>query len=712
MSTADEQFFTCLHCRRTVARDELDAFEASTPWEAVDGSPSPLGATWIVREQAHNFALFSRHARSVRLLLFGPDDPATPIHTQELELPRNKTGPIWHCRVALRSAPSATHYAYCVTGPADDVDAGKVLLDPYAKSIFFPPGFDRGAAMRSGSNAGAAPLGLLDDCVCPHSTPVRRASKHASDLVIYEMHVRGFTRHASSGVPADKRGTFAGIAEKIPHLVRLGVTAVEWMPVFQFDPQKGDYWGYMPLGFFAVHHAYSTAPDVCAARQEFRAAVDALHAAGIEVLLDVVFNHTCEGDHRGPTYSFRGIDDAEYYVHSGDAATPYANFSGTGNTLATQSPAVRQLILDSLRYWVSQMGVDGFRFDLASIFTRRPDGSLDLADPPIFAQIASDPVLSRARLIAEPWDAAGAFLLGRQFPGSTWMQWNARYRDATQRFVRGDVGLVGELMTRLYGSCDLFPDDPNNAMHPFQSVNYVTSHDGFTLYDLVSYTEKRNGANGHGNRDGHQDLSWNCGQEGDEDVPAEVLQLRERQAKNLLCLLMLSAGTPMLRMGDEFLHTQAGNSNPYNQDNETSWLDWRRLDAHPDMFRFTRLVIAFRKAHPSICRAGFWRDDVQWRGPDGDVDLSPTSRCLGFLLRAEQGRGASLFVMINAGETAATFHLPPLPRGRWGRWIDTSLPSPNDIRDGEPAPAPDNDRYAVAGRSVVVLGGPEPSRLA
>lgn len=693
------RLLTCLHCGRTVSADDRDSFEQSTPWERTYGRPSPLGVAWVVYDQARNFALFSRHAHRVWLQLYEPDGAAAPIFEHELQPRRNKTGPIWHCRVPLSAVPTATHYGYRVAGPGPGFDPEKILVDPYAKSIYFPRTFDREAARRPGSNAGAAALGLLDDCVCGHGR-ARQPPRHGSDLVIYEMHIRGFTRHQSSEIDAVKRGTFAGLIEKIPYLQSLGITAVEWMPVFQFDPQEDNYWGYMPLSFFAVHQRYSTDPDVCAARQELRRAVDAFHDAGIEVLLDVVFNHTCEGDHRGPTYSYRGIDDATYYVHSGVGTERYANWSGTGNTLDTNAAAVRRLVLDSLRYWVSQMGVDGFRFDLASIFARRPDGSLDV-DAPLFSEIAGDPVLSRVRLIAEPWDADGANLLGRRFPGSSWMQWNAAYRDTVQRFVRGDSGMVPDLMTRLYGSSDLFPDDLEHAMHPFQSVNYVTSHDGFTLGDLVSYDRKQNWANGHGNTDGHQDFSWNCGHEGDDGASHGVLELRRRQAKNLLCLLMLSNGTPMLRMGDEFLASQAGNSNPYNQDNETSWLDWRGLASNPDMFRFTRLLVAFRKAHPEIARGRYWRDDVRWHGPDGPVDLSAESRCLGFELR---GNGRLLYAMMNASGRPVVFRLHA---GPWHRWIDTSFSPPHDILEAGPAPEAIEERYVVDGRSVVVLESPE-----
>lgn len=706
----NSEHFVCLHCRKTVPADDLGNFPGSNDWEKRNGCPTPLGVSWIVREQAYNFALFSHHAGHVELQFFDDESLDEPVYTYAFDIRRNRTGSIWHCRIPLSNVADARYYAYRVKGRSFGeksqfaaFDERKLLVDPYAKSVYFPESFDREQARHPGSNIGSAPLALLNDCACCNEPAARQPMRHGSDLIIYEMHVRGFTRHPSSEVAPEKRGTFAGVVEKIPHLVRLGVTAVELMPVFQFDPQDGNYWGYMPLNFFAVHHSYSMDPDICAQRNEFRAMVKELHAAGIEVILDVVFNHTCEGNQLGPTYSFKGVDNQSYYIATGRDDEPYANFSGTGNTLNTSHPAVQQLVLDSLRYWAGEMNVDGFRFDLASVFTRRSDGSINLDDPPIFSQIANDPVLSRVRLIAEPWDAGDGFLLGRRFPGMTWMQWNSFYRDAVQRFVRGDSGLVAELMTRIYGSSDLFPDDGEHACRPYQSVNYVDSHDGFTSYDLVAFDEKRNWVNGHGNTDGHQDFSWNCGYEGDNDVPPDVLQLRRQQAKNLFCLLMLSNGTPMFRMGDEFLHTQGGNSNPYNQDNETSWLDWSRLNEHTEMFEFARQMIAFRKQHPTLCRSEFWRNDVHWFGPAGEVSYSPESRALGFLVLREPEGDVDLFVLINAGSIPALFQLPHRENDCWRRCVDTSLPTPEEVVDsGNEVPISDVS-YEVAARSVVVL---------
>jgi glycogen operon protein len=426
-----------------------------------------------------------------------------------------------------------------------------------------------------------------------------------------------------------------------------------------------------------------------------------LHEAGIEVILDVVYNHTTEGDEEGPTYSFKGIDNSTYYALVTEDEKKYQNFSGTGNTLHTPNRAVRQLIVDSLRHWVKEMHVDGFRFDLASVFTRDASGAISLSDPPIFGQISADPDLAKIRLIAEPWDAGGAYQLGARFPGQLWMQWNASYRDTLRRFGRGEA-VVPELMTRLYGSDDLFPDDLRHACRPWQSVNYVTAHDGFTIYDLVSYTKKRNWANGHDNRDGQQDISTNCGWEGDQDVPAEVLARRKRLVKNYFCLLLLSNGTPMIRMGDEFLQTQGGNNNPYNQDNETSWLDWDRLDEHRDIFGFVKNMIAFRKSHPSLSRAHFWREDIHWYGMGREVDFSGGARELAYCLRGGAVADRDLYVMINGADQPRRFGIHEGVPEHWVRRIDTARSPPHEFVLGRTPPL-GALHYDVQPRSIVVL---------
>lgn len=675
-------------------------------WFAQEGSPSPLGVTWIEREAAYNFALYSKHATAVTLLLYSELDLSIPTYEYKLDPNANKSGRIWHCRLRRSAFRDARYYAYRVMGPGQPelghrFDAQKVLLDPYARCVCFPTRFSRKAASQPGANGGMAPLGLIatepEDRSPGDITPM-----HTSDLVIYELHVRGFTRRNNSGVAPAHRGTFLGIVDKIPYLKDLGVTAVELLPVMQQDPQEGSYWGYMPLNLFSPHHEYASAEKPFDALKEFRLMVKALHAAGIEVLLDVVYNHTAEGNENGPMYSFRGIDNTTYYLLEQDRRS-YRNDSGTGNTLNCGNPYVRKMILDSMRFWRGQMHVDGFRFDLASIFTRNEDGTINLSDPPVIAEISGTPELEKLRLIAEAWDPA-TYQLGRNFPGISWLQWNGQFRDDIRAFVRGDPGMIPSLMSRLYGSCDLFPDDLMSAYRPYQSVNFVTSHDGFCLYDLVSYNEKHNKANGHGNRDGTDyNLSWNCGWEGDDGIPDEVLELRKQQIKNFCTLLLLSNGTPMFCAGDEFMNTQSGNNNPYNQDNETTWLDWDRLAKNRDMFRFFRNMIAFRKAHPSICRSRYWRDDVRWYGVAGVPDLSPDSRCVAFFLDGTAFEAADLYVMVNGSSTPVTFAIQVRDEDDWKRAVDTSLPSPLDICEpGEEAPigAP---RYLVRARTVVVL---------
>ena len=700
---------TCLSSNTEMHSDVSGQNEVNPAWEAIEGTPIPLGVNWLQHQQAWNAAIYSRHATRVTLLLFD-ENIERPSLSVELNPLWNKSGAVWHCRIANSVLPGAQYYAWQIDGPPPGAgydwhafDSEKLLLDPYARAIFFPPTFSRDAARVPGSNMGRAALAILEACRHISCPAPGGQIRHGADLVIYEMHVRGFTQHPGSGVAAQNHGTFAGIIEKIPYLSELGVTAIELMPIFQFDPDNGDYWGYMPLSFFAPHHEYSKEPDHCPQQSEFRQLVDALHAAGIEVILDVVFNHTCEGDQQGPTYGLKGIDNSSYYVTTGNADRPYANFSGTGNTLHTANHAVRQLIVDSLRYWVIEMGVDGFRFDLASVFTRNSDGSINTVDPPVFSQIAGDPVLRHVRMIAEPWDAGGAYQLGHSFPGTLWMQWNACYRDTLQRFVRGDAGMVTDLMTRVYGSADLFPDDTKVAMRPLQSVNYVNSHDGFTLYDLVSYNRRRNWANGHNNTDGANDYSWNCGWEGDENVPDDVLNLRRRQARNIFCLLLLSNGTPMFRMGDEFLQTQQGNNNPFNQDNEATWLDWSRLDANAEIFRFASRMIAFRKSHPSLSRSRFWREDIYWYGPERFVDMSPESRTLAWCLHGNSVGDDDIYVMVNSSEGRIEFGIFEGTAGEWKRVIDTSLPSPDDICDIATQPSISESAYFVGARSVVVL---------
>ena len=674
-------------------------------WAHTEGLPLPLGVGWVEDEQAFNFAVCAEHAESLKLFLYSPADLAKPVLTFQFDPIRNKSGRIWHCRIPLDQMCDARYYGYSVSGQAvaglRGFDHEKVLLDPYAKRVFFPPGFDRKRAMKPGPNHEKAPLGVLPRQRAAFDWAEDLPPRPESDAIIYELHVKGFTRNPNSSVHPSRAGTYAGLIEKIPYLKDLGITVVELMPIFQRDPYEGDYWGYMPLNFFAPHAQYASSVDDDGQHLEFKTMVKALHKAGIFVVLDVVYNHTCEGDHLGPTYSFKGFDAAGYYMQSSDPASPYANYSGTGNTLNFNQPHVRKMVMDSLRYWKNEMHIDGFRFDLASVFSRNADGSLNWGDAPIFSEIAADPELSRMALIAEPWDVGG-YQLGRGFPGTTWLQWNARYRDDLRHFVRGDAGMVADLMRRIYGSDDLFPDSREHAYHAFQTVNYVDCHDGFTLYDLVSYNQKNNWKNGHGNRDGMDtNYSWNCGHEGDKGAPAEVLALRRKQAKNFFCLLMLSNGIPMFRAGDEFLNTQFGNNNPYNQDNEIGWLDWSQLQANQDIFRFFKDMIAFRKSHPSLCRSRFWREDISWYGVGPMVDLSPDSRSLAFCLHGASQADDDIYVMINAYWQKLQFQIQEGAAKDWVRIVDTDQPSPDDFSEsGLPL---QQSIYQAAPRSIVVL---------
>jgi glycogen operon protein len=660
----------------------------------------------VDERRAWNFALYSRNASGVTLLLYSAGDTTRPILEKKLDRLANKTGRVWHCTVPADRAPGAAYYGYRVegSGSARDghrFDPEKVLLDPYAPAVHFPAGYSREACKRPGPTDGRAPLGVLPRPPRAFERRGERRLRHGHDTVVYELHVKGFTARPSSGVSAEKRGTFAGLADKIPYLEELGVTAVELLPVHQYDPQEGNYWGYMTLHFFSPNAAYAWGD----AFDEFREMVHAFHAAGIEVWLDVVYNHTSEVDETGPTYGFRGLDNKSYYLLQKDHAE-YANDTGCGNTLRCGHPAVRRLVIDSLRFWIEEMRVDGFRFDLASIFTRRSDGSLDLDDPPLIAEISSLGYYEEVRLVAEAWDI-GSYQLGRGFPGFTWLQWNGRFRDEVRGFVRGDPGKVAELMRRLYGSDDLFPDYLLEAYRPWQSLNFVTAHDGFCLYDLVSYERKRNDANGHDGKDGSDDnRSWNCGHEGDDGAPAEVLALRRRQVRNFCCLLMLANGTPMLVAGDEFMNTQGGNNNPYNQDNETTWLDWSLLEKNRDVFRFFKLMIAFRKAHPSLGRSRFWREDVRWRGAAGEPDLSHESRSLAYFLSGASVEDDDLYVMINGGRADLAFTVQDGRAGEWLRAVDTSLPSPEDVSEPGREPRLASLEYRVRSRSVVVLRRP------
>jgi isoamylase len=665
----------------------------TSPKPSNTGRSFPLGAT--VLGDGVNFSVYSRQARRVDLLLFDDVAATHPARVIELDARLRRTYHYWHVFVA--GIRPGQIYAYRADGPFDPgrglrFDPTKALLDPYGRAVVVPDGYSRRTASQYGENNAIAMKSVVVDPDVydwEGDAPLRRPF---ATTVIYEMHVAGFTRHPSSGVAPERRGTYAGMIEKIPYLQDLGITAVELLPVFQFDQQDCppglvNYWGYSPVSFFAPHAGYSSRKDPLGPVDEFRDLVKALHRAGIEVILDVVYNHTAEGNSKGPTLCFRGLANEVYYILDNDRAQ-YANYSGTGNTLNANQSIVRRMILDSARYWVTHMHVDGFRFDLASILSRDETGR-PLERPPVLWDIDSDPVLAGIKQIAEAWDAAGLYQVGSFF-GDNWKEWNGRFRDDVRRFVKSDSATVRWLAQRALGSPDIFG---HQEREPEQSVNFITCHDGFTLNDLVSYNDKHNDVNGEGNRDGlDTNLSWNCGVEGPTEDTA-VEQLRRRQVKNFIVILLTSIGTPMLQMGDEMRRTQWGNNNAYCQDNEVSWLDWSLLDQHRDLHRFVRKLIAqrlrllsagdeesFRLSLNELLR----RAEIDWHGVRlGRPDWSDSSHSLALTVRPRQRQiPLWLHVMFNAYWEALDFELPLAPGAAvagWQRWIDTSLESPEDV---------------------------------
>jgi len=676
------------------------------------GRSSPLGAS--VSCEGANFSVYSKHATGIELLLFDRADDARPARVIRIDPATNRTYHYWH--VYVPGVKAGQIYGYRVSGAFDPssgmrFDDRKLLLDPYGLAVIVPKNYSRDAARQKGDNTGSAMKSVVVDPSAydwEGDAPLRRPS---SRTIIYEMHVRGFTCHATSGIAENKRGTFAGLIEKIPYLRELGVTAVELMPVFQFDaydapPGLANYWGYAPVSFFAVHQAYSSRKDPLGPMDEFRDMVKALHRAGIEVILDVVFNHTAEGDHNGPTLSFRGLDNSTYYILDKDLSR-YANYSGTGNTLNANHPIVRRMVLDSLRYWVERMHVDGFRFDLAAILQRDDAGQL-IKNPPVLWDIESDPALSGTKLIAEAWDAAGLYEVGR-FIGDSWKEWNGRFRDDVRSFFRGDEGFVGYFADRVLGSPAIYGHKEREVE---QSVNYLTCHDGFTLNDLVSYNWRHNEANGEDNRDGTDDnRSWNCGVEGPSNDPA-VEKLRNRQVKNLLTITLLSAGMPMILMGDEARRTQLGNNNAYCQDNETSWFDWGLLAKHTDVHRFVTLLNARRRLlNTEIERQRISLNrllrgaNLTWHGTQvgqPDWGMSSHSIALTAELRDEK---VTVHLIANAYWEALDFELPQIGRPgiSWRRWINTALDSPQDIVHWDAAPPVPSSTLRAEPRSVIVL---------
>ena len=678
--------------------------------DVLPGKSFPLGAT--VYPHGVNFSVFSKNCDAVELLLFDRPDDTHPAQIIPLDPERNRTFYYWH--VFVPGIGAAQLYAYRVRGPFEPetglyFDGDKVLLDPYARAVVTEH-YHRDAATGPGDNCARSLKGVVVDCGAYDWEGDVPLSLPYASTVIYELHVGGFTRHPDSGVTPEKRGTYAGLVEKIPYLQALGITAVELLPVQQFDAQDAppsltNYWGYSPIVFFAPHSAYASRRDPIAPVEEFRDMVKALHRAGIEVILDVVFNHTAEGDHTGPTLSFRGFENRAYYI-PGETPDRYANYTGTGNTVNGNQSIVRRMIMDCLCYWVEEMHVDGFRFDLASVLARDEWGQ-PLKSPPILWEIESDPILAGTKIIAEAWDAMGLYQVGT-FIGHRWAEWNGPFRDDVRRFIKGDTDTVRDLAARISASPDLYLQADRE---PNRSINFVTAHDGFTLNDLVSYNTKHNAANGENNRDGtNANHSWNCGVEGPSDDPA-VEALRLRQIKNALTILLVSQGTPMFLMGDEVRRTQQGNNNAYSQDNEQSWFDWSAVERHADLLRFFRGLIDFTQTCAVFREERFWtvadgdeESHIVWHGVKlGHPDWGEHSHSLAFTLNHPES-GDHLHVMLNAYWEPLTFELPQLPDNeRWYRIVDTALSSPDDFREPEAASTIQGSSYQVAARASVVL---------
>jgi glycogen operon protein len=675
------------------------------------GKSYPLGAT--VYQDGVNFSIFSKSCYFIELLLFDDADDARPSREIRLDPKIHKTFYYWHVFVPRLKAGQL--YGYRIHGPFDPVrgllfDGKKVLLDPYAKAVILGKNYDRSAGCRPGDNCAYAPKSVVvdpPDYDWESDEPIRNPY---STSVIYELHVRGFTRHASSGLSLEKRGTYAGLMEKIGYLKELGVTAVELMPIQQFDEQDApqglwNYWGYSPMAFFSPHSGYSSRTNPLGPVNEFRDMVKTLHKAGIEVIMDVVFNHTAEAGHEGPTISFRGIENTAYYIYNLKQRR-YENFSGCGNTVNTNYSIVRRMISECLSYWVEQMHVDGFRFDLASVMVRGEQGE-PMEKPPIIWSIESEPVLAGTKIIAEAWDAGGLYQVG-SFIGDRFAEWNSQFRDDIRHFIRGDQSTVYRLSNRIMGSPDIYPQ-PDRETN--RSINFLTCHDGFTLNDLVSYDAKHNEPNKENNNDGYDfNISWNCGIEGPTDNP-DIESLRLRQIKNFLTILFTSQGTPMLLMGDEIRRTQHGNNNAYCQDNEISWFNWNDTEKHSDLLRFVQGLIRFSRAHSvfhleHIPRSAVTSTGVRitWHGVHLDEpDFIDDSHSLAFEMMAPI-EGEHIFVMLSAFWKPLTFELPLTETGyAWHRVVDTSMGQGEDYCPPGKSPRVEGNRYLLKDRSVAVL---------
>ncbi len=680
------------------------------------GHPLPLGAN--ITNCGTQFNLFSRHADAVTLLLFDQPEDKAPSARYTLDRSQNRTGDIWH--IHIPGIAEGQLYLYQVDGPFDPEKGHRFssdtrIIDPYAKAL-------SSQGPWTGWDPDKMPKCVVvnDDFDWKGDTPLNYPLR---DCIIYETHLAGLTKDSSASVEAP--GTYRGVIEKIPYFKELGITSLEFLPVQEFNPYEfsrtnpetgeelRNYWGYSTVNFFSPAAVFAHDSSRGAQVNEFKEMVRELHAAGIEVILDIVFNHTAEGNEEGPTFSFRGLDNSIYYILD-ESRRGYKNFSGCGNTMNCNHPILRTLILDCLHYWVMEMHVDGFRFDLGSILGRDQTGRL-LENPPIIERIAEDPILRDTKVIAEAWDAAGAYQVG-SFPGGRWAEWNDRYRDDLREFWGNVPGKTASLAMRFSGSSDLYLSD---GRKPFHSINFITSHDGFTLNDMVSYTRKNNLMNGEENRDGNDsNLSFNCGAEGLSDNP-EVEKVRNRQVKNLLASLLLSTGTPMLLGGDEFRRSQRGNNNAYCQDNEISWFDWNLTKTHGDIYRFCTELIKFRRRHPAFKRSEFFSgQDISLNGlPDitwlnekcRPFDWSCRDNLLSVLIDGSKAEikadrdDNDFFLMFNAEAEDTVFTIPEPPSGKiWQRKIDTAA-VPDIIEMGSAAELDNQNTYPVRAHSMVLL---------
>jgi isoamylase len=697
------------------SRTRLSSAASSTaPFPTEPGSAHPIGVS--IDPEGVNFSLFSEGATEVVLMLFEASAPANPVQLIRLDPFANKTFHFWH--VFVRGCPAGMLYAFRIDGPdlpqnGDRFNANKVLISPYSRGLNKDL-WKRADAIGPRDNLATSMRGVVVDISGYDWEGDQPLNRPIHESIIYELHVGGFTRSPTSQVTHP--GTFAGLIEKIPHLQSLGITAVELLPVFEFDDfdvslnpageSIRNFWGYSTVAFFAPHSGYCMPKGAGVSQlNEFRDLVKALHKAGIEVILDVVFNHTDEGNEFGPTFSFRGIDNRTFYLLDPSHPAAYLNYSGCGNTFNANHPVPQKFIVDCLRYWVQEMHVDGFRFDEGSILARGEDGK-PLEHPPVIWQIELDDALADSKVIAEAWDAAGLYQVGH-FPGDRWSEWNGRYRDDVRRFVKGDPGLTGAIASRLGGSADVYD---TRGETPDNSINFITVHDGFTMNDLVSYNSKHNEANGEGNRDGiDNNYSWNCGVEGETADPA-IEALRTRLMKNFFTILLLSRGVPMLLGGDEIRRTQRGNNNAYNQDNPTSWVDWTLATTHHGLLRFVQRMIAFRKAHPALWQPAFYSGtitergvpDIAWHGTflNSPGFGDPEARALACTI-AGLADSSDLHVMMNMYWEPLVFEVPAF--ATWAVAINTDADTPDDIADPGSERAFAGRRCTVQPRSIVVL---------